>query len=285
MVYREPETGASQSSQNAGRTQPRQSNPSHILSPRLSGSYASQEKLKQEFDPLTQNLVSSASQTEQDISTDSIFTQRGDETLTNDDEPGVLSQPDSSQHSNSQTGSSQTVNPNQNPGRTASHGQPKTPTKRPVQNPERVLPYIKQRSIERYPRNLPPAGGETIAAAMQQHLLYLLPCLEEAISDWNQAETEEAQAYWWDVVLSIQGRVDHACDVMSRFLPPPEVRQDPHLGAYVSLLEQYWRRPPQEKYVYVKPPEIVPPPASAPASLPNWGNVNVTRDENIVVVD
>ncbi|KAF9349519.1 hypothetical protein BGX26_012189 [Mortierella sp. AD094] len=281
MVYREPEANASESSQNAGRAQAEHSNPSHLLSPRLTGSYASQQSIKQEFEPLTQSLASSVSQTEQDETTDGVFTQKGDETLTNDDEPGILSQPDNSQQGSSQAGSSQTVNPSQNPGQPVSHNQPKNPNKRPVKNPDRVLPYIKPRVIERYPRDLPPAGGETIASAMQQHLLYLLPCLEEAISDWNQAATEEAQAYWWDVVQSIQGRVDHACDVMSRFLPAPETKQDPHLGAYVSLLEQYWRRPPQEKHVFVRPPEVVAPLPTA--GLPSWGSL--ARDENIVVVD
>ncbi|KAF9103971.1 hypothetical protein BGX27_010304 [Mortierella sp. AM989] len=267
------------------RSRAEQSIQNPLLSPRLTGSYASQQvKSTLELDPLTQTVASSVSSADHDDSRDevnisvgpdgiedmSVYTQRVDETLTNDRDQSSHSLLDGhGLPSNHGLPNNQSEPPSHDHGK-SSHSQQRA--RRTVSsNPTRTLPYIKPRPVHRYPADLPPVGGDSVARLMQQHLLYLLPCLEEAISDWNMATTEEGQAYWWDVVQSLQGRIDHACQVLSRFLPPPEDHQDPNLAGYISLVQEYWRRPTQEKVVIVNPPR--------PTGL------RPQKDENIVVVD
>ncbi|KAF9200367.1 hypothetical protein BGZ49_009414 [Haplosporangium sp. Z 27] len=288
MVYRGPEADTSRDSQDSARAHAEQ-NP--LLTPRLTGSYSSQDKLP--YEPLTQNVASNEDSIDeiniissQDASLPgmSFYTQKDDDTLINEHD-----------HLSSQTNPSNYTNPrdyinprdytdSSNHAESSSYSRRnqkdqqhklKNPLKNAPRTPGRTLPYIKPRSIQRYPENLPSGDGEFIARLMQQHLRYLLPNLEDAYTEWGQANTEEAQEYWWNYIQSLQERVDHACQVMSHFLPSQEpTTQEPNLAAYVTLIQDYWRRPPQEKVVLVSPPRP-----------PNHRPLHHSRDENVVVVE
>ncbi|KAF9420706.1 hypothetical protein BGZ76_004060 [Entomortierella beljakovae] len=290
MVHRDPETDTNTKNARNTRSQP-ENTQNTLPNTRLRRSNSSQEKQPQDRNsgPSSQATVSSSASDpnvdnadeltlsatqENELSSMNFYTQVEDELQVFDSEtsgqPGPSSQPEPMKNEEQDSESKHKTGPIRSYG--SKNRIPLNKTRRP--------PYSHSRQISKYPLSeLPPADDSSYARIVQQHLLFLLPSLEEAISDWNRAESEEEQDYWAEVIRSLEGRVDHTCRIFSSLLPhkePPKKELDASLDVFAKLIQENWHRPPeppQEKVVFYP----------MPGSQRSWRERQ--RDEDVVVVD
>ncbi|KAF9143078.1 hypothetical protein BGX21_006959 [Mortierella sp. AD011] len=137
---------------------------------------------------------------------------------------------------------------------------PDNPRHDPLHSPTR------QRSVPPYPDDLSPASSESTASFLQQHLRFLLPALDNAISEWTNANTQGGQDFWNNVTIQLQNRIDHTCDQLATFLPAQPRLPDPDLAAHARLIEESWNRKPQNKV------NILYPHKSNPKQKPDQGD-------------
>ncbi|KAF9178238.1 hypothetical protein BGZ49_005414, partial [Haplosporangium sp. Z 27] len=112
-------------------------------------------------------------------------------------------------------------------------------------SPKAELPYPSVRPTRHslsYTDPLPAATHDITASLLQQHLKFLLPSLEDAMTAWASATTEGELHHWGETTARLQQRIDHVCNQLADIVPRPERRPDPDLAAYARLLEASWQR-------------------------------------------